>query len=136
MERAARNFSFGGPLCRVLWGRHKRSIKSVSSLSNPDRIDVDPERRGRIFEAVIGAALTQSTGELYTWREKNNEVDYILLRDQKLYAIEVKSGRLTKRSGLDAFFNKFPNTHAITITPENCHTLLSDADAVAAPQDI
>jgi predicted AAA+ superfamily ATPase len=79
----------------------------------------DPEQRGRVFELAVGAELIQFTGELFYWREKQAEVDFVFKSHGKLYAIEVKSGRKKSAKGLDAFVEKFPNARRIVITPEN-----------------
>lgn len=97
----------------------------VHAFSSPKRIDVDNDWRGHIFESVVGAALAQATDKLFTWRERNLEVDYVMNIDGKIYAIEVKSGRRTRRSGLDAFLNSFPAATPIIVTPENCGPILT-----------
>lgn len=73
---------------------------------------------GRWVESVVGAhllAMADEVGfEVYYWREpaknrgdKDNEVDFILVNDGEVIAIEVKSGRRTMNSGLPAFANTF-----------------------------
>lgn len=79
----------------------------------------DSERRGRVFELAVGAELIQFPGELFYWREKQAEVDFVFKSHGKLYTIEVKSGRKKSAKGLDAFLEKFPNARRIVITPEN-----------------
>lgn len=79
----------------------------------------DPEHRGRVFELAVGAELLQFSGELFYWREKQAEVDFVLKSQGKIYAIEVKSGRKKSSKGLDAFIEKFPTARRIVITPEN-----------------
>jgi predicted AAA+ superfamily ATPase len=79
----------------------------------------DSERRGRVFELAVGAELIQFPGELFYWREKQAEVDFVFKSHGKLYAIEVKSGRKKSAKGLDAFLEKFPKALRIVITPEN-----------------
>jgi hypothetical protein len=79
----------------------------------------DSERRSRVFELAVGAELIQFPGELFYWREKQAEVDFVFKSHGKLYAIEVKSGRKKSAKGLDAFVEKFPNARRIVITPEN-----------------
>jgi len=41
------------------------------------------------------------------WRERNHEVDFVVARGDKLWAIEVKSGRRGKASGLSSFRNSY-----------------------------
>jgi predicted AAA+ superfamily ATPase len=81
--------------------------------------ETDSERRGRVFELAVGAELIHFPGELFYWREKQAEVDFVFKSHGKLYAIEVKSGRKKSAKGLDAFVGKFPNARRIVITPEN-----------------
>jgi len=52
--------------------------------------------------------------DVYYWREssrskdeKDNEVDFIVIRDGEVTAIEVKSGRRGMNSGLPAFVEAF-----------------------------
>lgn len=77
------------------------------------------EEKGCVFEQVVGAQLVRTGEELYYWREKNNEVDFVLKRGRKIWAIEVKSGRKKNYNGLEAFKKNFPAAKAVVITPEN-----------------
>ena len=79
----------------------------------------DAERRGRVFELAVGAELVQFPGEIYYWREKQAEVDFVYKSHGQLYSIEVKSGRKKSTKGLDAFVAKFPQAGRVLITPEN-----------------
>jgi predicted AAA+ superfamily ATPase len=79
----------------------------------------DAEQRGRIFELAVGSELLQLPGELYYWREKQAEVDFVYKNQGQLFAIEVKSGRKKSTKGLDAFAEKFPKVSRIIVTPEN-----------------
>jgi predicted AAA+ superfamily ATPase len=100
---------------------------------DPMRIETDPDWRGRIFESVVGAKLAQSRGQLYTWRERNSEVDYVLELDGALFAIEVKSGRrLTAKSGMTEFLKRFPRAIPVVVNNSNYHLLLSDHDVADA----
>ena len=81
--------------------------------------ETDPEHRGRVFELAVGAELTQLPGELSYWREKQAEVDFIYKYQNRLYAIEVKSGRKKSSKGLGVFQAKFPQARGIILTPEN-----------------
>ncbi|MEW6292605.1 MAG: ATP-binding protein [Pseudomonadota bacterium] len=83
----------------------------------------DPEQRGRVFELAVGAELLQLPGELFYWREKNAEVDFVYRHQGKLYAIEVKSGRKKSAKGLEAFMKHFPDAKPVIVTPENFATL-------------
>ena len=67
---------------------------------------------GRLVETAVGAhlanATTQSQLELFYWRERNQEVDFVLCQGEELVALEVKSGpRSGSVSGLKAFASRF-----------------------------
>jgi len=57
----------------------------------------DPEFWGRLVESAVGAhflnSLAGSNVEVYYWRERRFEVDFVLRRNHELATIEVTSGR-------------------------------------------
>lgn len=67
---------------------------------------------GRLVESTVGAYLINNTVysaiQVFYWREKNEEVDFILQRGDELVALEVKSG-MKKESlpGLTRFIAQF-----------------------------
>ena len=76
----------------------------------------DTNAWGRWVESAVGAHLLSLADELdydvYYWREKSrtkndNEVDFIVVRDGEITAIEVKSGRRGMNSGLPSFVETF-----------------------------
>jgi len=75
----------------------------------------DPVFLGRLIESAVGAHLLNSIRgtqiELFYWRDKNREVDFVLQLGDKLIAIEVKSGKGSLRqSAIDSFVKQFkPN---------------------------
>ncbi len=87
-------------------------------IEGPRALD-DPDRRGRVFELAVGAQLLQLPGELFYWREKNAEVDFIHQYQGTLYAIEVKSGRRKSAKGLEAFVKQFPHACPVILTADN-----------------
>ena len=88
----------------------------------------DPDERGRLFETAVGAALARIDGELHYWRDGTDEVDFVLESD-RLYAIEVKSGRKRRAAGLAAFLRHFPDAVPVILTPETYPDF--DADPAA-----
>ncbi|EKD98000.1 MAG: hypothetical protein ACD_23C00631G0001 [uncultured bacterium] len=86
---------------------------ALYTMTAGPRVLADPEQRGRVFELAVGAELLQLPGELFYWREKNAEVDFVYRYQGRLYAIEVKSGRKKSAKGLDAFRNHFPEAHPV-----------------------
>lgn len=77
-----------------------------------------PEKRGRVFEVVVGAVLNQLPGKLYYWRERNDEVDFIYEAD-RTYAVEVKSGRKRKIGGVTAFMAHYPDAVPVFVDVES-----------------
>ena len=55
------------------------------------------------MESSVGAYLLARSKEegfdVYWWRERNNEVDFVIKRGGQLTAIEVKSGRVKNVGG-------------------------------------
>jgi uncharacterized protein len=95
------------PLCPAL----------ISTFNSPVKVIKDSDWYGRVFESVIGAYLSfYFRDTIYYWREKSNEVDFVLENDNELYIIEVKSGLKKSIRGLEAFIKSFKNTDK-NITP-------------------
>lgn len=77
-----------------------------------DQAQADREHWGRLTESAVGAHLANAaaTGkiELFYWRERNCEVDFVVRAGRTLIAIEVKSGRAQDvLPGMQAFNQAF-----------------------------
>lgn len=89
-------------------------LTSTAGLSFEDA-RADREYWGRLTESAVGAhlanAAAQGACELFYWRDRNREVDFVVRSGRRLLAIEVKSGRApTALPGLAAFTDAFgPN---------------------------
>lgn len=75
---------------------------------------------GRLVENAVGAHLLNgcmgSNMQVFYWREKNKEVDFILQREQQVIAIEVKSGaRARSLSGMQDFNAKHLPLHSLLV---------------------
>ena len=91
-----------------------------------DEARADRAYWGRLVESAVGAHLANAaltgTCEVYYWRDRGKEVDFVVVHENRLTAIEVKSGRShAPRSGMDAFTAAFPVDR----------TLLVGADGIA-----
>lgn len=102
------------------------SCPALYTMTDGVQLLADAEKRGRVFELAVGAELLQLPGELFYWREKNAEIDFIYRYQGRLYAIEVKSGRRKSARGLAAFMQQFPAAAAIIITPDTFLQFSSD----------
>ena len=87
------------------------ALLTAQDDNNFSEIDVSPEEWGRLVESSIGTHLinhsVSSRFNLYYWREANKEVDFIIEKDGKVVALEVKSGKRGENSGMSAFAEKF-----------------------------
>ena len=75
------------------------------------QVATDPQLWGHQVESAIGAYLL-SQAELYDmriwyWRQKNEEVDYVIEWDNTIVGIEVKSNHETYTTGLTSFRNAY-----------------------------
>ena len=82
-----------------------------------DRIDTD--KWGRWVESAVGAYLLGGAEEggykVYYWHERSDEVDFILVKEDTVVALEVKSGRRGMNSGLPTFCERFNPKKALVI---------------------
>ena len=70
-----------------------------------------PDEWGRMVESAIGSHLINHSFtekfNLHYWRERNEEVDFVIERKGKVIGLEVKSSSAGSTSGMTAFKNKF-----------------------------
>lgn len=78
-----------------------------------------PDELGRVFELIVGAQLVRTGLPLYYWRQGQEEVDYVLKKGRKIWAIEVKSGRRKSSKGLVQFLAEHPKATPVIIDRDN-----------------
>lgn len=80
---------------------------------------VDSQRWRRWVESAVGAYLLSGAedGEyqVYYWRERSDEVDFVVVSQGEAIALEVKSGRRGMNSGLPKFCEHFHPKRALVI---------------------
>ena len=80
---------------------------------------IDPQIWGRWVESAVGAYLLGEAEEegykVYYWRERSDEVDFVIVRQGETIALEVKSGRRGMSSGLPKFCANFHPKRALVI---------------------
>ncbi|MFW6083763.1 MAG: ATP-binding protein [Gemmatimonadota bacterium] len=96
------------------------ALFTVMSGVRPEDVARDPAFRGRLVESAVGAHLANAAeaGEfdLHYWRERGQEVDFVVTRRDALTAIEVKSGRSRDaRSGLSSFADRYETERKLLI---------------------
>lgn len=78
------------------------------------------EGKGRVFESAVGMDLLRIPGgEVFWWRDGDDEVDFIFKMQRKLFAVEVKSGRRKRTGGIAAFLKIEKSAVPCFITLEN-----------------
>lgn len=105
--------------------RRKASIPKLQVYNNALKMIYNPltfeeaitnrQAWGHIFESAIGAYLVSQSFvhrfEVFYWRERNDEVDFILRKKGSVIAIEIKSNAEKQTCGLESFKKLFsPNT--------------------------
>ena len=88
------------------------ALMTVTAGVSPEEARSDREFRGRLFESAIGAHLANAAAagecELYYWRDRGQEVDFVVKAHARVTAIEVKSGRAPQaHPGTAAFAEAF-----------------------------
>ena len=83
------------------------ALFSAQTGESFDNMIIDPKKWGRLVESVIGSHLINNSiserYNLYYWRERNEEVDFVIQCNNKIVALEVKSGRRGESRGIATF---------------------------------
>ena len=88
------------------------ALMTVTTGASLEMAKSDREFRGRLVESAVGAHLANAAAagecELFYWRDRGQEVDFIVRCRGRLVAIEVKSGRAPQaRVGTASFSAAF-----------------------------
>ncbi len=90
---------------------YNNALKMVYSPFTFEQAILDRKAWGHIFESGIGAYLVSQAFihrfEVFYWRERNDEVDFILRKKGSVIAIEVKSNAEKQTDGLEKFRQLF-----------------------------
>jgi len=115
-------FSMGGSRSRgsspklIFW--NNALVSALTTRSFEDARD-EPEYWGRLVENAVGAHLLNSLAgpafELTYWRDRADEVDFVVRTGRDVWGIEVKSGRPRPASGLEAFRSRHPRARALIV---------------------
>jgi len=99
------------------------SLMTYADGSNRRRLLENPVERGRLVESAVGAYLLargkEEGFEVHWWRDRNNEVDFVLKNGSSLTAIEVKSGRVKNTGGSLQFKKLYPEALSLIIGSVN-----------------
>ncbi len=108
---------FSGDVARSRGSSPKLQVFNTAMMSameglSPTEARSDPEYRGQLVESAVGAHLANAAAggecELFYWRERGAEVDFVARAGRRTVAIEVKSTATGKvRRGAAAFTAAF-----------------------------
>lgn len=83
----------------------------------------NPADKGRLVESAVGAyPLSRSKEEgfeLFWWRDRDKEVDFVIQKGNLLTAIEVKSGRIKNIGGSLEFKKRYPKAFSLIVGGSN-----------------
>lgn len=95
------------------------ALMTANNRGKFETIRSDADKWGRWVESAIGAHLLSAAEEedykVFYWRDRDDEVDYIVATDEGCVAFEVKSGRRKMNSGMKVFTQAFKPLHTYII---------------------
>lgn len=98
---------------------YNNALKMVYNSLSFEHAILDRKVWGHILESAIGAYLVSQAFihrfDVYYWRERNDEVDFVLKKKDSIIAIEVKSNAEKRTSGLEKFKQMFNPKSAFII---------------------
>ncbi len=98
---------------------YNNALMNVYSTANFEEQRLDLGKWGRLVESAVGSHLLNYADKLdykvYYWRDKNDEVDFVVERNRKVWAIEVKSGKRGINKGLGMFREAFNPYRAFVV---------------------
>ena len=105
------------------------ALMTVTAAVSPEEARSDREFRGRLIESAVGAHLANAAAagecEVFYWRERGQEVDFVAKARSTLTAIEVKSARAPQAH---------PGTAAFAAAFKVKRTLLVGGDGIAVEE--
>ena len=98
---------------------YNNALKTVLNPLTFEQALLDRKAWRHLFESGIGAYIVSQSFahrfEVYYWRERNDEVDFILKKKGTVVAIEVKSNAEKNTAGLSKFKEMFHPTEALVV---------------------
>lgn len=101
---------------------YNNALKTIYSGMTLEQVVADRKAWGHIFESAVGAYIVNEAFkhrfEVTYWREGNEEVDFVLKKNNSIVAIEVKGNAEKRTVGLDEFKKKFKPLNAFIVGSE------------------
>lgn len=115
-------YSIDTARCRASIPKFQVYNNALKMVYNPhifDQAIVDRKGWGRIFESGVGAWIVSQAFvhrfEVFYWRDRNDEVDFILRKKGIVIAVEVKSNAEKNTDGLAVFRDNFSPKSAFIV---------------------
>ncbi|MFA7054435.1 MAG: AAA family ATPase [Kiritimatiellia bacterium] len=94
--------------------------------------------RGKLAEQFVAQEmLATGSGELFYWsrerRASNAEVDYLLVRNGRIYPVEVKSGAAGALRSLHLMLQTYPGSPAGLVLSSRCYSQLTEQKLIFLP---
>lgn len=94
--------------------------------------------RGKLAEQFVAQEmLATGSGELFYWsrerRASNAEVDYLLVRNGRIYPVEVKSGAAGALRSLHLMLQTYPESPAGLVLSSRCYSQLTEQKLIFLP---
>ena len=103
----------------ILWNNALINATSLRSFAD---VRQDGAWWGRLVENAVGAYLLNGLqGPQWSvsyWRDGSSEVDFVVSHGNETWALEVKSGRAGRQSGLEAFRKLYPKARVWLVGPD------------------
>lgn len=100
---------------------HNTGIISALAAESFAEIRHQPDKWGRWVESAVGAHLINQCQEhrfnLYYWRHRQDEIDFVLTGHNRVVGIEVKSVVRGNTSGMRAFQSQFSPDRVLLVGP-------------------
>ncbi len=101
------------------WQVKNTAFISALSQENFEEIQLNTVKWGQIIESAIGAHLINKSSEgnykVFYWRHRNEEVDFVIQKGEKIIGIEVKSGQTKPTKGMASFKLKYNPTKILLV---------------------
>jgi predicted AAA+ superfamily ATPase len=104
---------------------HNTALITAQRNDSFEDVQIRPDDWGRLVESSVGAHLINRSipGEFTVsyWRERNEEIDFVLEKKGKVIGLAVKSGVTRTFSGLSAFKKAFDPDRVLLIGNSGIH---------------
>ena len=98
---------------------YNTALLSALSGMTFEKVFTAPKQWGRWVESAVGAHILNMAENLdykvYYWRERDDEVDFVIESNRRCVAVEVKSGSRPAGRGLSKFAAAFHPVHSLVV---------------------